>query len=86
MKRHRLMDKSEGCDRPPVIISPSILSADFARLAEECKRMVELGAEWLHVDVMVRSFNIILSNIISLYFRYNLLQEDDCMHGSIGSC
>ncbi len=33
-------------------IAPSILSSDFARLADECKRMTELGAEWLHVDVM----------------------------------
>ena len=30
---------------------PSILSADFARLAEEVSR-VEKGADWLHIDVM----------------------------------
>jgi hypothetical protein len=36
-----------------LIISPSILSADFATLADECKRIVELGADWLHIDVMV---------------------------------
>lgn len=35
-----------------LIISPSILSADFATLADECKRIVELGADWLHIDVM----------------------------------
>jgi ribulose-phosphate 3-epimerase len=39
---------------PSVLISPSILSADFARLAEECKTIVEQGADWLHIDVMVR--------------------------------
>ncbi len=33
-------------------IAPSILSADFARLASECQRMVDLGADYLHVDVM----------------------------------
>jgi ribulose-phosphate 3-epimerase len=33
-------------------IAPSILSADFARLGAEGKRMRELGADWLHVDVM----------------------------------
>lgn len=36
-------------------ISPSILSADFARLAEECAR-VEGAADWLHVDVMDNHF------------------------------
>jgi ribulose-phosphate 3-epimerase len=35
----------------PVRISPSILSADFARLGEEVKD-VEGAAEWIHVDVM----------------------------------
>lgn len=36
----------------PVLIAPSILSADFARLAEEAARMEACGADWLHVDVM----------------------------------
>lgn len=44
----------EGRDRPKTVISPSILSSDFVRLAEECRRMLDLGADWLHVDVMVR--------------------------------
>lgn len=35
-----------------VRIAPSILSADFARLAEEVARVEEAGADWLHVDVM----------------------------------
>ena len=35
-----------------VCIAPSILSADFARLAEEVARVEEAGADWLHVDVM----------------------------------
>ena len=34
------------------IISPSILSADFARLGEEVQAVKEAGAKWLHVDVM----------------------------------
>ena len=34
------------------LISPSILSADFARLADEAKLMEKAGADWLHVDVM----------------------------------
>jgi ribulose-phosphate 3-epimerase len=37
------------------LISPSILSADFARLADEASR-VEGAADWLHVDVMDNHF------------------------------
>jgi ribulose-phosphate 3-epimerase len=35
-----------------VIISPSILSADFARLGEEVEALDRGGADWIHVDVM----------------------------------
>lgn len=34
------------------LISPSILSADFARLGEEVRAIDERGADWIHVDVM----------------------------------
>lgn len=33
-------------------ISPSILSADFANLGAEAKKMQQAGAPWLHIDVM----------------------------------
>ena len=36
----------------PVTIAPSLLSADFARLAEDVARCEAGGADWLHVDVM----------------------------------
>ena len=37
---------------PKAIIAPSILSADFARLAEETRAVDAAGADWIHLDVM----------------------------------
>jgi ribulose-phosphate 3-epimerase len=37
---------------PAYRIAPSILSADFARLGEEVRRVTEAGADWIHFDVM----------------------------------
>ncbi|KAA2237759.1 ribulose-phosphate 3-epimerase [Salinarimonas soli] len=36
----------------PILIAPSILSADFARLGEEVRAVDEAGADWIHIDVM----------------------------------
>ncbi len=33
-------------------VSPSILSADFADLGADCRKALECGADWLHIDVM----------------------------------
>ncbi len=35
-----------------MIVAPSILSADFSKLGEEVKKVVESGADWIHIDVM----------------------------------
>jgi ribulose-phosphate 3-epimerase len=38
--------------RNKFLVAPSILSADFARLGEEIKKVEQAGADWIHVDVM----------------------------------
>ena len=35
-----------------IIVSPSILSADFANLEHDVKELQKCGADWIHVDVM----------------------------------
>jgi ribulose-phosphate 3-epimerase len=38
--------------RHPLLVAPSILAADFARLGEEVRAIDQAGADWIHVDVM----------------------------------
>lgn len=34
------------------IVAPSVLAADFGRIADECSRAIGAGGDWLHLDVM----------------------------------
>src|SRR3954454_6365942 len=36
----------------PIVIAPSILSADLRRLGEEVRAVDQAGADWIHIDVM----------------------------------
>ncbi len=43
---------TDSSKSPPIVIAPSILSADFGRLADEVRAVEKAGADWIHVDVM----------------------------------
>src|SRR5213075_1273978 len=52
LERFRKAHMSQQFTSRPLVIAPSILASDFARLGAEVRAVDAAGADWIHLDVM----------------------------------